>query len=279
MLPLEFAVPSLDRRKAPVTSLADKSTKRRDKARTRIGPFFEDEGDADLRPDLEAGPSRRAEHPSKRPSSQPLRELSQEQQNSQPSQRSPPSKNIKGVSDVQQVENIDTSSAAAHPLATTAAVADTSQSGAAAETFQQKEVLNNAIASLLARKEAAGVRSEQLARPDSLGKRRRGPLGRAASGGSFGSNLSRRASSIGSNISQDEQRPTTPLPDPSQKIIYEDERAQEDRRALIRKMGGKVDADDEGRKRVESIGTVKDAVNAGAATVAGGRGKRKPGKK
>jgi len=61
------------------------------------------------------------------------------------------------------------------------------------------------------------------------------------------------------------------VPDPSQKIIYEDEKAQEERRALIMKMGGKVDENEVVGRRVESIGLVKDAT---AGSVAGGRGKR-----
>jgi hypothetical protein len=266
--------------------MTDKRLKTKDKARTSRDPFFEDEEDETCAnaAGQQAGKSRA---PSKRPSSQHLRELSQEQQNSprkalQLSQQSlqPNSNRSNGKF---ESENIDTSSAAAHLVDAMATAAAHKPHTAAAADNLQKEHLNNAIASLLARKEAAGARrntSEQSARNDSLGKRRRGPLGRAPSGGSFGSNLSMRASSIGSNISQDEQRPTEPLPNPSQKIIYEDERAQEERRALIRKMGGRVDVAEEQRKRAESIGTVKDAIPAtGAAGLVGRRAKRKAGKK
>jgi hypothetical protein len=176
-------------------------------------------------------------------------------------------------------ENLDTSSAAVHLIdATTAVVADTSQITAVAATSQQKERLKSAIVSLLAQKESADARrstSEPTAKHESLGKRRHGPLGRAASGGSFVSNHS-----IGSNVSQDERTPSAaPLPDPSQKIIYEDDRAQEERLALIKRLGGKAGVDEVERRRVESIGTVKDAVAAGVTSVAGGRGKRKVGKR
>ena len=163
-----------------------------------------------------------------------------------------------------QNENVDTSSAAVHLVDAAKAVpADPAQATLAppGPATQARENLNTAIADLLAKKQSATRRpsSEQPPQNDLLRRRR---LGRAPSGGSF--------NSVGSNISQDERREPAPLPDPSQKIIYEDEKAVEERRALIQRMGGKVDEREEKGRRVESIGTVKDA----STGLAGGRGKR-----
>lgn len=279
-LQLDFQAPLLDKQKAPAKTNAANKSRMKPK---RKGPFFEDDEDEMVtKPPKDT--SRWSREPSKRPPSQPLSELSQEQQNSnrhgsQPSQRSQVRDKDAGSQSLPQNENFDTSSAAVHLVdAAKTAAAHTSQTTApGGDTSQQKEYLNNAIAHLLAAKEAAARRfvSETSARNDSsdqFGRRRRGPLGRAPSCGSFGS---MRADSVGSNISQDERREQAPLPDPSQKIIYEDEKAQEERRALIRKMGGHVDAHEEVKRRAESIGVVKDAVSA--IGVAGGRGKRRDG--
>jgi len=65
------------------------------------------------------------------------------------------------------------------------------------------------------------------------------------------------------------------MPVPSQKVIYEDEKAREERAKLIMRLGGKpVDVDAE-RVIVQSIGVVKDAMSEG---VVGSRVRRRGGR-
>jgi hypothetical protein len=240
------------------------------------GPFFED--DEDDAPAFEGQMSPRPRERSKPAGSQPLGELSQEQQNSQrhgsqPSQKVHARDEAARSPSLPQKKNSDASSI----LDTGKQTAELSQSANAdQEVSQQKEEqISNAIAHLLAAKQRRSVSGDQLtaqARPhDLLGRRKRGTLGRAASAGSYSS---LRADSVGSSIDQDERREPVPLPDPSQKIIYEDEKAQEERRALIVRMGGQVDLQEEEARRVSSIGMVKDGGST-SGVGAGGRGKRK----
>ncbi|KIW00044.1 hypothetical protein, variant 1 [Verruconis gallopava] len=262
-LPLGFTASNPERTKDSTTPAA----KPRANAKASRGPFYEDEDDEQYS-GLPAEPeTRKTQGPGKHSSSQPLTALSQERQNSQNNRARP--------SDCDQShERGEHESSLSLPqnenLATT--VTDTSQ---------KNEQLNNAIASLLAARQNSNLRRSTSDKPipkeiSTLGKRRRGPLGRASSGGSL---VSLRADSIGSNVSQEESGQKDSVPDPSQKIIYEDERAVEERRALIRKMGGQVDGEGVDVARVESIGIVKDAIPSnvagGLASLASGRAKRK----
>lgn len=245
------------------------------------GPFFE-EDEAEASPVADMGPPR--QNDTSRPASQPLKELSQEQQNlprkgsqgSQPSQRAS-GKDTADVPEIANVENPETltsSNGAANLV--TAAVIDTSQ-----------DHLKDAIQSLLARKQdSLTKRPISEADAELKSRRQRKLLGRATSG-SIGAN---RESSVASGASQDSVHVLRgeehghrgeehghrgeQLPLPSQKIIYEDESAVEDRKALIRKMGGSLVEEVE-RERAGPVGVVRDLASAREGVVGMGTRKRR----
>ncbi|EON70028.1 hypothetical protein W97_09294 [Coniosporium apollinis CBS 100218] len=141
--------------------------------------------------------------------------------------------------------------------------------------------LNNTIAELLAQKQAS---KPTIAPPESnLQRRRRSRLGRAPS---LQSNPSTTHSTFSRTSSLNDARPnlssvtevnaegTSGLGSlaevlPSQALIYEDEDVQRQREQLIRKMGGRVEQ--EGGKRVQGIGVVRDVFHEEG----GGRAKRR----
>jgi DNA replication regulator DPB11 len=123
--------------------------------------------------------------------------------------------------------------------------------------------LNNSIAALLAQKQSA-VRAPSNPPSDNLSRRKRGLLGRASSGSSLPS-VSRSNSLVppGPSQSQSQLQQGDQVvglmdpPLPSQKIIYEDESAWEERAKIIKRMGGRVSVEPPVRI-VGSIGVVKD---------------------
>ncbi|KAJ9637879.1 protein kinase activating protein dpb11 [Coniosporium tulheliwenetii] len=127
--------------------------------------------------------------------------------------------------------------------------------------------LNNTIAQLLAQKQAS---KPTTAPPESnLQRRRRSRLGRAPS---LQSNLNHPLHLLAHQLAQRQR--TSGLGSlaevlPSQALIYEDEDVQRQREHLIRKMGGRVEQ--EGGKRVQGIGMVRDIFHEEG----GGRARRR----
>lgn len=133
------------------------------------------------------------------------------------------------------------------------------------------EDLNDAIASLLARKQVAAISATSTTAPTNnettvttLNGRKIGPparlQGRASS--TLSSGLSRANSAeyndMDNAVENDEQ------PIPSQRVLYEDPEVREHRERVVRKMGGKVDTT--GPKKPRSIGVVKDMGGVGTRT-------------
>jgi hypothetical protein len=179
--------------------------------------------------------------------SQPLRQLSQGEVNSKSPKRSiSPEKGLPHP-------------ASAHSM-------DMSKEPSSANSNNAR--MTDAIAALLAQRQASRPNSiapgEEM---NTLTKRRKGKLGRAISG-SFGSNasggLSRDnstdAAAFGPSYEVESKVDQAP-PVPSQKIIYEDETAREERAKLIARLGGRVmEGEDDGRGVVKSIGVVRDTI-------------------
>jgi hypothetical protein len=211
----------------------------------RIGPFTEEdmyeEQEPETTPQLDEGSM---------PSlpSQTLRQLSQGEVNSKSSNRSiSPEKGLP-------------SPASAHSV---------NLGKESSSTNSNNARINDTMAALLAQKKQAShptsvIPGEEI---NPLAHRRKGKLGRAISG-SLSSNahddLSRHNSTDAALFSASDETETKPnqtTPIPSQKVIYEDENAREERAKLIARLGGRVvEGVDNGRVVVKSIGVVKDTM-------------------
>jgi DNA replication regulator DPB11 len=179
----------------------------------------------------------------------PLHELSQERVNS-PKKRSQRHRDDRESSPEKQ----DPQSALSTVKPSDSAVPDTH--------------LNDSIAALLAQKQRAS-RAPSNPPSDNLSRRKRGLLGRASSGSSL--TPVSRSTSIAPGPSQvlqpDGENDTIAPPQPSQRIIYEDESAWEERARIIKRMGGQASVEPP-LNSVRSIGVVKDVGSAADGSVA-----------
>jgi DNA replication regulator DPB11 len=234
---LDFAPPAVDRQKKPATAPPVY------KLTIQRGPFIEDDYDEDndpptaeiLVPSIQADA---AEAPPDAPlAPAPLQELSQRQVNSPKKPSQPHQEQL----ELPEKQHVDSAQLTAKPSAS--ALSDTH--------------LNDSIAALLAQKQRA-PRAPSNPPPDNLSRRKRGLLGRASSGSSLTS-LSRSnslAPGPTSSVQGEGEKEIVP-PQPSQRIIYEDETAWEERAKIIKRMGGQISIEPPVRS-VRSIGIVKD---------------------
>jgi DNA replication regulator DPB11 len=128
--------------------------------------------------------------------------------------------------------------------------------------------LNDSIAALLAQKQQVS-RAPSNPPSDNLSRRKRGLLGRASSGSSLTS-ISRSnsiAPAPSEALQPDGEKDAMAPPQPSQRIIYEDESAWEERAKIIKRMGGRVSVEPPVNS-VRSIGVVKDVGSAADGSVA-----------
>jgi DNA replication regulator DPB11 len=210
------------------------------------GPFIEDddEEDNDLLtadvyvPTILANTEEALPNALSPPASAPLQELSQEQVNSP---KKPSHLHLDQSGSFSNQKNVDCAHSAGKP------------SGSAVSDSH----LNNSIAALLAQKQHAS-RAPSNPPSDNLSRRKRGLLGRASSGSSLTS-LSRSnslAPGPPDSLQQEGEKEAVP-PQPSQKIIYEDEMAWEERAKIIKRMGGQISVEPPVNS-VRSIGIVRD---------------------
>ena len=134
---------------------------------------------------------------------------------------------------------------------------------------QASDAITVTIAALLARKQSNNSLREQPGASDAH-TRRKPPsrlLGRAASNASGRSASLSRASSVdpASTTVDPTMAPDSQGPEPSQKVMYDDPEMQEQRERVLRKMGGKVEAN-VGPARARSIGVAKDLGSIGTRT-------------